>query len=284
MGFSGIGLRSVHYQEILAGKATVDWFEIISENYMDTGGRPLSILEKIRADFPVCMHGVSLNIGSPDPINKNYLKRLKRLADRIQPELVTDHLCWGGVKGRNWHDLFPVPMTSEMIQHIAQKVRQVQDILERPIALENISTYLRFEADEMSEWQFTKSVLEEANCQLLLDINNAYVNAFNHGDDALEFIRNMPAERVVQYHLAGHSNLDDFLFDTHDAPLIPEVLKLFQFAVERIGPRRFLIEWDDRIPSLAEVETQAQRAQAVMSKALLNRSEAMRDVVAEARP
>lgn len=282
MGLSGIGLRSVHYQDILAGRSTVDWFEVISENFMDTGGRPLRILEKIRADKPIAMHGVSLNIGSPDPINRDYLLRLKRLADRIQPIVVTDHLCWGGVEGRNWHDLLPVPMNYEMVRHIATKVKQVQEVLERPIALENISTYLRFEADELKEWEFTKAVIEEADCHLLLDVNNAYVNSFNHGDDAMEFISKMPAERVVQYHLAGHSNLEDFLFDTHDSVIIPEVWKLFQWAVKNIGPRRFLIEWDDQIPPLEEVEDQARRAQAIVNKV----DDELRsvEVLAEAKP
>lgn len=263
-GLKGIGLRTKHYPEILKGDVTIDWFEIISENFMDSGGRPLQILEKIRSDFQIAMHGVSLNIGSPDPINRDYLKRLKKLSNKIQPRMITDHLCWGGVEGRNWHDLLPVPMTEAMVKHISKKIRQTQDVLERKIALENISTYLRFKDDELTAWEFTKAILEEADCNLLLDVNNVYVNQFNHHEDGTEFIRNIPRGRVVQYHLAGHSDHKDFLFDTHDAAVISPVWKLFQLAVEVHGPQPWIVEWDDQIPSLATVEAESKKAAAIV--------------------
>lgn len=266
MGFRGLGLRTENYPEILRGEASVDWFEIITENYIHTEGRPLRVLEKLRADFEFRMHGVSLNIGSPDPVDRHYLKGVKKLAEILQPQWVTDHFSWGALEGRHWHDLFPVPMNEEMVKHISQRIKQVQEILERPIALENISAYLRFRADELKEWEFIRAILEESGCFLLLDINNVYVNSFNHSEDPVEFIQSVPKDRVIQYHLAGHSDLDDFLFDTHDAPMVPNVLKLFQTALACIGPRPYMIEWDDKIPSLRELETELLRASAVFDR------------------
>lgn len=262
----GIGLRSKHYPNVLRGEARVGWFEIITENYVDTGGQPLHILEKVRADFPIGMHGVSLNIGSSDPVDKKYLKKVKAFKNRIRPAIVTDHLCWGGIEGRNWHDLLPVPMTSEMVKHITKKVKQVQETLETTIALENISTYLRFKNDDLKEWEFTRAILEEADCHLLLDVNNVYVNSINHGMDAFEFIGKMPAERVKQYHLAGHSTFENFLFDTHDHPVCDPVWDLFKHASRVIGPRPFILERDDHIPELKIVEDEALHAGRLMDE------------------
>ncbi|MBN8554559.1 MAG: DUF692 domain-containing protein [Deltaproteobacteria bacterium] len=270
-GLAGIGLRTSHYSEIRNGNARVDWFEIISENYIDSGGAPLSMIEKVREDHPIAMHGVSLNIGSSDKVDKNYLKKLKELKNRISPFVISDHLCWGGIEGRHWHDLFPVPMTEEAVKHISKKIRQTQEILESRIALENISTYLRWAADELSETEFTKAILQEADCDLLLDVNNIYVNSFNHDLDAYDFISKMPAERVVQFHLAGHSNLKTFLFDTHDAEVISPVWDLFRHAIQTIGPRKFLVEWDDKIPELKVVEAEAFKAQKIIDKVLIER-------------
>ncbi|MDB5037244.1 MAG: hypothetical protein JWQ35_772 [Bacteriovoracaceae bacterium] len=266
--YSGIGLRHPHYSAVLAGESKVGWFEVISENFMDTEGRPLHILEKVRENFPIGTHGVSLNIGSPDPINLPYLKKLKALIKRIEPYVVSDHLCWGGTEGKNWHDLLPLPMTEHTIEHVVQKIKQVQDILGQRIALENISTYLLFKEDEMPEWEFTKRIIEEADCYLLLDVNNIYVNSFNHGFDAKNFVREIPAYRVVQYHLAGHSNLETFLFDTHDHEIIDPVWELFEFTVNQIGPRPFIIERDDHIPELNVIEAEARRAEQIIEKVI----------------
>jgi uncharacterized protein (UPF0276 family) len=261
--YSGIGLRPPHYSEVLSGRSQVGWFEIISENFIDTEGKPLWVLEKVRENYRIGMHGVSLNIGSPDPVDFKYLAKIKNLMNRIEPSFVSDHLCWGGVEGRNWHDLLPVPMTEETKNHIVSKIQQVQDFLGRRLMLENISTYLRFKEDSIAEWDFVSAILEEADCLLLLDVNNVYVNSFNHGFDPKDYIRKIPAYRVVQYHLAGHTNLDTFLFDTHDHPIVDPVWDLFRFTVEEIGPRPFIVERDDHIPELVEVEAEAVQAEKI---------------------
>lgn len=266
--YSGIGLRPPHYSEILSGKFEVSWFEVISENFMDTEGRPLHVLEQIRALSPIGLHGVSLNIGSSDPVNVDYLTRLKTLIHRIQPQFVSDHLCWGGVEGRNWHDLLPLPMTESIARHTIEKILKVQDFLGQRICLENVSTYLRFKEDEMTEWEFIQFVAEQSDCFLLLDVNNVYVNAFNHAFDAQEFIQNIPAYRVMQYHLAGHSNYETFLFDTHDHAIDHPVWDLFKHTVKEIGPRPFIIERDDLIPSLRDVEAEALKAQSIIEDVL----------------
>jgi len=246
----GLGLRTQHYAAILAGNANVDWFEIISENYMIDGGKPLWFLDQIRERYPMVMHGVSLSIGSSDPLNSDYLANLRRLARRVRPGWISDHLCWTGVSGRNLHDLLPIPQTGDAVRHVARRVRAVQDALGQRILLENVSSYLQYEASELSEWAFLNAICDEADCDLLLDVNNIYVNSRNHGFDPIEFLDAMPARRIRQIHLAGHSRNGDLLIDTHDQPVPPEVWALYQEAVRRFGAVPTMIERDDHIPEL----------------------------------
>ncbi len=262
LGF-GVGLRTKHYAHILKTWPQMDFFEVISENYMVAGGRPLHILDQIRQRYPVVMHGVSLSIGSTDPLNKDYLKNLRKLADHIKPAWVSDHLCWTGVGGKNLHDLLPLPYTEETIKHVAKRVRQVQDFLGRQIALENVSSYIAFTDSSMSEWEFLKTVVEEADCKILLDINNIYVSSFNHGFDPETYIEAIPQDRVVQFHLAGHSDKGNYLLDTHDHPIKPVVWKLYQKALKRFGDVTTLIEWDDHIPGFPKLQEAAQKAERI---------------------
>ncbi len=250
LGF-GLGLRPAHYADILEGEPAVDWFEILSENYMVEGGRPLRILDEIRARWPVVMHGVSLSIASTSPLDMDYLARLKALAERVEPKWISDHLCWTGVHGVNLHDLLPIPYTHEALEHVVERVARVQDYLGRRIALENVSSYVAFEASEMEEWTFLSEVARRADCWLLLDVNNVYVSAFNHGYDAKAFIDAMPAERVIQIHVAGHEHNGSHIIDTHDHAVDDAVWDLYAHAMARLGPVSTMIERDDRIPPLA---------------------------------
>jgi hypothetical protein len=256
----GIGLRATHFGEILSRRPRLDWFEVLSENYMDTGGRPQWVLDQVAERYPVAMHGVSLSIGSTDPLDFAYLRKLKALARRTGARWVSDHLCWTGVLGRNTHDLLPLPYDEATLRHVAARVRQVQDFLERPLALENPSTYLAFVGSTMSEWEFLARLAETADCALLLDVNNVYVSAFNHGFDAEEYVDAIPAERVVQYHLAGHTNKGTHIVDTHSAPAIDAVWSLYERACRRTGPVSTLFEWDEAIPSFDEVRAEAEKA------------------------
>ncbi|HSW07093.1 DUF692 domain-containing protein [Aquabacterium sp.] len=249
----GLGLRTEHYADFIAAKPAVDWLEIISENYMVPGGKPLHHLDRIRADFSVVMHGVSMSLGGTDALNTDYLRELKALAARVQPAWLSDHLCWTGVNGQNLHDLLPLPMTGAALRHVASRLQQVQDTLGRRLAIENLSSYVRFAADEMNEFQFVAELLRRTDSLLLLDVNNVYVSSVNHGFDARAYIDAMPPERVVQIHLAGHSVQDGFLIDTHDAPVCPEVWDLYRYTLQRIGFRPTMIERDDRIPALDEL-------------------------------
>ncbi len=261
LGF-GVGLRRPHYVHILEQHPPMDWFEVISENFMVDGGRPLEVLEGVRAHYPVVMHGVSLSIGSSDPLNRAYLKTLRAAARRFEPAWVSDHLCWTGVRGRNLHDLLPLPYTEETVTHVSRRIRQVQDILERTILIENVSSYMAFRSSRLEEWEFLTAVAEEADCAILLDINNIFVNAFNHRFDALRYIDAVPADRVAQFHLAGHSDHGSYLLDTHDHPIRAEVWALYEHAVRRFGRVPTLIEWDDNIPNfevLADAAAQARR-------------------------
>jgi uncharacterized protein (UPF0276 family) len=262
LGF-GVGLRTKHYAHILKTWPQMDFFEVISENYMVAGGRPLHILDQIREKYPVVMHGVSLSIGSTDALNKDYLKKLKTLVDRINPAWISDHLCWTGVGGKNLHDLLPLPYTEETIRHVAKRVRQVQDFLGRQIVLENVSSYISFTNSTMSEWDFLKTIAEEADCKILLDINNIYVSSFNHGFDPETYIEAIPQDRVVQFHLAGHSDKGKYLLDTHDHPVKPVVWKLYKKALERFGAVSTLIEWDDHIPGFPKLQEAAQKAERI---------------------
>jgi len=253
----GLGLRPQHYPEILGADRpadkTVDWFEIISENYMEAGGAPRANLMAIREDFPMVMHGVSLSIGSVDPLDIDYLSKLKALSDTVEPALISDHLCWTGVHGRNAHDLLPLPMTEETVDHVAGRVRQVQDFLGRQILLENTSTYVTFEEDEMPEWEFVSEIVTRADCGILLDVNNIFVSAFNHGFDAEDYMSGIPVSRVRQIHLAGHEHNGDHIVDTHDAPVPEGVLKLYEQAVAKLGEVPTMIERDANIPPLSEL-------------------------------
>ncbi len=250
----GLGLRPPHYQEFLGGGVAVDFVEVISENFMVKGGRPLNVLAAIRDQYPVAMHGVSMSIGSADGVKLDYLRRLKALADRVQPLWVSDHLCWTGVEGFNSHDLLPLPYTEEAMRIVCANVLLAQDVLERPLLLENPSTYMTFADDEMSEWAFLSEMCRRTGCYLLLDVNNIYVSASNHGFDPLSYLAGVPGERVRQIHLAGHSdNGRGLLIDTHDHPVPHPVWSLYEAACDRLGAVAAMIERDDDIPSLSDL-------------------------------
>lgn len=260
----GIGLRREHYELVLRDRPSVPWFEVVTENFMGDGGRPRHLLESVRSDYPIGLHGVSLSIGSDEPVNRPYVRRLKELVDRIDPVFVSDHLCWTSLGGHNSHDLLPLPFTAEAVHTAATTIRQVQDVLGRRIMVENISTYLRFSHSDMREWEFVRAVLEEADCDLLLDINNVYVNARNHGFDPRAYIDHLPADRVRQFHLAGHEDHGDFVIDTHDHPVADPVWDLFRFAVRRFGPVATLIERDANIPEFEVIRNEARQAQDIL--------------------
>ena len=255
----GLGLRSPHFGYILENWPEVDWFEIISENFMDSQGYPLAVLDQIVERYPVVMHGVSLSIGSSDPLNFDYLKRLKKLADRISPQWISDHLCWTGIAGLNTHDLLPLPLTGEALAHIVARIKIVQDFLERPLILENPSTYLEFEASTINDWDFLARMAEEADCGILLDVNNIFVCARNHGWDAAEYIHSIPADRIVQFHLAGHEDCGTHIIDTH---VIDEVWELYRLAHQHTGGdgAATLLEWDAAIPPFPELMAEIAKA------------------------
>jgi uncharacterized protein len=262
LGF-GVGLRRQHYTHILEQRPAMDWFEVISENFMVAGGRALEVLAAVRDRHPLVLHGVSLSIGSTDPLDRKYLANLRALARRFEPAWISDHLCWTGVAGHNLHDLLPLPYTAEVVRHVSQRIREVQEFLERPILLENVSSYLTFRDSTLSEWEFLRAVTEEADCGILLDINNIFVNAFNHRFNAEEYLDAIPVERVVQFHLAGHSDHGTHLLDTHDHPVREEVWALYQRAVRRFGAVSTLIEWDDNIPEFTVLAETAERARRI---------------------
>jgi uncharacterized protein len=256
----GIGLRVPHYRHILEQKPVVDWFEIISENYMIDGGRPLAVLDRILEQYRVVQHGVSMYFGSADPLDSEHLRRLKTLVRRTKTPWLSDHLCWGSVDGRYTHDLLPMPYTWEAVAVTAQKIRQVQDYTEVPVVVENVSSYAEYHVSEMSEWEFLTEVVEKADCGILLDVNNIYVSSQNHNFDPLSYVNAVPAERVAQIHVAGHSKYRKYILDTHDHPVIDPVWNLYARAIERCGPVATLLEWDDNIPSFEEVHTEALKA------------------------
>ena len=264
----GIGLRPKHYPQLWDGTARVDWFEAISENYMVGGGRPLAALERARSLAPVVLHGVSLSIGSTDPLDPTYLQALRALVARVEPAWISDHLCWSGVGGHYAHDLLPLPYTEEALAHVVGRVVTVQERLGRQILLENVSSYLTYTHSTLAEWEFLGAVAERADCGLLLDVNNVYVSAANHGFDAEAYLVGLPAERVGQIHLAGHSDMGAYLFDTHDGPVIEPVWDLYRRAVRRFGRVSTLVEWDDRIPALDVVRAEAERARVAEAEVL----------------
>ena len=256
----GIGLRVPHYRHILEKKPVVDWFEIISENYMIDGGRPLSVLDSILEQYRVVQHGVSMYFGSAEPLSHEHLRRLKALVRRTGTSWLSDHLCWGSVDGAYTHDLLPMPYTFEAARNTAEKIRQAQDFLEVPIAVENVSSYAEFHVSEMTEWEFLNEVVERADCGILLDVNNIYVSSQNHNFDPRQYVEAIPADRVAQIHIAGHSKFEKYILDTHDHPVLDPVWGLYARAIERCGPTATLLEWDDSIPSFEEVHAEALKA------------------------
>jgi uncharacterized protein (UPF0276 family) len=260
----GIGLRTAHYQKILAEKPAIDWFEIISENFMIDGGRPLEILDSVLENYPVVQHGVSLYLGSCDALDKDYLKKLKRLVQRTKAPFISDHLCWGSVDGKSSHDLLPIPYTFEAVINTVERIKTAQDYLEVSLCVENVSSYAEFIDSEMSEWQFLSEVSERADCGILLDVNNVYVSAMNHEFDPYEYLHNIPLHRVAQIHLAGHLQFENYIVDTHDAPVRDEVWQLYAEVIRRIGKTNTLLEWDANIPSFEEVHNEALKANLIL--------------------
>jgi len=267
----GLGLRPEHYRDFAQGGPAVDWLEILTENYLVPGGKPLDYLDRIRARYPVAMHGVSLSIAG-ESLDPEYLKQLEALARRVQPAWISDHLCWTGVGGRNLHDLLPIPFTIEALHHVAGRVGRVQDRLRRPLVLENVSSYVRMAEDEMTEWEFLRELVRRSGCELLLDVNNVYVNAVNHRFDARAFIDALPPQAVRQIHLAGHTDNGDHLVDTHDSPVCEAVWELYEHAVARFGPVPTMIERDDAIPPLAELVSELDIARRRAERALRSRT------------
>jgi hypothetical protein len=264
----GVGLRLPHYEEIFTTTPKVDWFEIISENFMVPGGLPLANLDRALARYPIVQHGVALSIGGTSPLDFDYLRELKKLLGRTRSPWVSDHLCWTGTGGLNTHDLLPLPYTEEAIRHVASRAKIVQDFLETRLVLENVSSYLTYTSSEMTEWAFLSAIVEEADCGILLDVNNIYVSSYNHGFDPNEFVDGVPHRRVVQIHLAGHTNYGDYIIDTHSAHVIDPVWDLYRRAIERTGPVSTLIEWDDDIPALATLLAEADKARAAREEVL----------------
>ncbi len=267
IGF-GLGLRPTHYRTILDTKPPIDWFEVITEDYLVPGGNSLYFLNQVAENYPLVMHGVSLSIGSTDPLDKDYLKQVRQLADHINPLWISDHLCWTGVNGVNLHDLMPLPYTEEAIKHIVERVSQVQDFLGRQILLENVSSYITYNHSAMSEWEFITAIAEQADCLLLFDVNNIYVSSFNHGFNPEDFINGVPAKRVQQFHLAGHLNLGTHIVDTHDHDIIDPVWSLYATALRRFGPVSTLLERDDNIPALPELMLELERAKTIAQQTL----------------
>ena len=263
----GVGLRTVHFGYVLANQPAVDWFEILSENFMDTGGRPLYVLDQVAERYSIAMHGVSMNIGSKDPLDWDYLRKLKELARRTKAHWVSDHLCWTGVAGQNVHDLLPLPTNEETLRYTVSRVGEVSDFLERPLILENASTYLEFASSTMTECDFLARLLEEADCGILLDVNNVYVSSFNHGFDPRAYIDAIPPDRVVQYHLAGHTNKGTHIIDTHNDHVIDEVWDLYGYSHERTGPVATLLEWDADIPEFEVLHAEALKVRAYRGQA-----------------
>ncbi|ASU84728.1 DUF692 domain-containing protein [Nocardiopsis gilva YIM 90087] len=261
LGF-GVGLRACHYSYVLTHRPQVDWFEVITENFLDVEGFARHVLEQVADSYPVVMHGVSMSIGSSDPLDLDYLRRVRRLADGCGAAWVSDHLCWTGVLGINTHDLLPMPFTEQSLRHVVERIRIAQDILERPLVLENPSSYLEYTESTLTEWEFLARMAEESGCGLLLDVNNVYVSARNHGFDPDTYLRAMPAERVVQMHLAGHTDRGTHVIDTHDRPVAGPVWDLYRHALDRTGGVSTLLEWDDHIPPFPDLLDELARARA----------------------
>jgi uncharacterized protein (UPF0276 family) len=262
---AGLGLRSKHYQEILRG-SRIPWFEALTENYLGDGGLPLHYLERIRDDYPVTLHGVGLSLGSTDPLNLDYLSRLKSLMERIEPACVSDHLAWISSGGRYVHDLLPLPYTEEALDHCIERVKQTQDFLGCRLMIENPSSYMAYVDSEMTEWEFLQSLVAETDCDLLFDVNNVYVSSRNLGFNPIEYLYALPEGRVKEIHLAGYEEQNDFLFDTHGYRVHPPVWDLYQATIQHLGPVPTLIEWDNDIPEFSVLVDEANRAQRVLDK------------------
>jgi uncharacterized protein len=269
LGF-GLGLRPQHYRDILDNEPRVDWFEVISENYMVPGGQPLRMLDQISERYPIVMHGVSLSIASTAPMDMDYLKALKQLAARSKPKWISDHLCWTGVHGVNLHDLLPVPYTEEALNHVVSRIQQVQDFLGSRIAIENVSSYIEYQDSEMQEWEFVAELAKRADCWLLLDVNNVFVSGSNHDFSTYAFVDAVPAERVVQVHLAGHSQGNQRLINTHDHEVCAEVWELYERALRKFGPVSTMIERDDNIPPFADLVAELEQARSIAARVFDN--------------
>lgn len=261
----GVGLRNTHFDHILAERPAVDWFEAISENFMDSGGRPRAVLREIAQHYPLVLHGVSLSIGSTDPIDRGYVRRLRGLADEVDARWVSDHLCWTGVLGINSHDLLPLPLNAQVLAHVTARVHAVQELLGRSLVLENPSTYLRFRGSDVSEPDFLRALCDATGCRLLLDVNNVYVSCYNAGTDPQAYLDAFPFERVVQLHLAGHQHCGTHIVDTHDRPVSDAVWTLFAHAWQRSGGAATLLEWDGDVPAFARVHAEVLRAKEFMA-------------------
>jgi uncharacterized protein (UPF0276 family) len=264
----GVGLRVPHYRHVLDERPPMGFFEVISENFLVDGGKPLYHLERVLESYPVIQHGVSLGIGGPEPLDRDYLARLKALVRRVKPAWLSDHFCWCGAGGAHLHDLLPMPYTAEAVRRISERARQVQDLLEVPFALENTSSYMAYRSSELTEWEFVSEVAERADVGLMLDVNNVYVSAYIHGFDPYECIRSLPHERVVQIHLAGHTNLGKYIIDTHRGQVIDPVWDLYRAAIALAGPVSTLIEWDDAIPEWSVLAAEAEKARQMRERAL----------------
>lgn len=262
LGF-GLGLRVEHYNTILTDLPAVDWFEVLTENYLVSGGKPIYYLEQIRNHYPLVMHGVSLSIGSTEPLDFEYLAAVKQLAERIQPQWISDHLCWTGIHGKNMHDLLPLPYTEQTITHVVNRIQQVQDFLQTRILIENVSSYLNYKQSTMHEWEFLREILIRADCLCLLDVNNVYVSAINHEFNALDYIQTLPSERIYQIHLAGHADMGNYIIDTHDATIIDPVWELYHATIKQHGLISTMIERDDNIPPLTELLLELNNARAI---------------------
>jgi uncharacterized protein len=267
LGF-GLGLRPEHYDAILEHQPNLDWFEIITENYLVPGGKPIYYLDRIRERYPLVMHGVSLSIGSTDPIDFDYLKQVKELANRVEPMWISDHLCWTGVNGKNMHDLLPLPYTAAAIDHVVSQINQVQDFLGRQLLIENVSSYLTYKQSEMTEWEFLSEIVRRADCFILLDVNNIYVSSFNHAFNPHDYLDGMDSQRIHQIHLAGHSNQGNYIIDTHDAPIIQPVWDLYATTLQRFGAISTMVERDDNIPDLNELLTEVEYARSIANEVL----------------
>lgn len=270
----GLGLRTEHYADFVATPQRVDWLEVISENYLVAGGKPLYYLDRIRRDYPMVLHGVSLSIGGTDVLDRSYLRLLRDLVDRVAPAWVSDHLCWTGTSSLNLHDLLPLPYTESMLRHLAPRVAQVQDALGCPLLLENVSSYVSYRADEMSEWEFICELIGRTGCELLLDVNNVYVSSVNHGFDPQTFIDAVPVAAVRQIHLAGHESHGAYIIDTHDHPVCQAVWDLYAYTIERLGRVPTMIERDDNIPPLDELIAELDMARLVAERGLVERRRA----------